>query len=359
MSLIEQRLEKLKERLVKESLDGMLVTNLTNVHYLSGFTGSAGTCLILPDKNYFISDGRYLTQSKEQVKGMDIVIDVDPHLEIIKKKTLLKNGLKLGIEADSLPVSQMEKLKEFFPSCKWESTTRFVEEIAAVKDKGEIRAIRTAVEITDQVFEQIVPEIREGITEKEIAAKISYAILMMGGDGDAFSPIVAGGPNSALPHAMSGDRKFRSGDFIVLDFGARYRGYHADMTRTVVVKEASDRHKEIYDIVLEAQRRGIAAAKDGVSCKEVDSACRNYIAENGYGDFFVHGTGHGLGLEIHTMPKLSQTSKDVVLENYVITIEPGIYIPEFGGVRIEDDVLVKRDGYEIFNQTPKELIVTN
>lgn len=359
MSLIEQRLDQLKERLAKESLDGMLVTNLTNVHYLSGFTGSAGTCLILPDKNYFISDGRYLTQSKEQVKGMDIVIDDDPHLDIIKKKTLLKNGLKLGIEADFLPVSQIEKLEEIFPFCKWESTTRFVEEIAAVKDNGEIRAIRTAVEITDKVFEQIVPEIREGVTEKEIAAKISYAILMLGGDGDAFSPIVAGGPNSALPHATPGERKFRGGDFIVLDFGTRYRGYHADMTRTVVLGEASDRHQEIYDTVKEAQQRGCEAVKSGVSCKDIDSATRDFISEKGYGDYYVHNTGHGLGLEVHTMPKLSQSSKDVVLENYVITIEPGIYIPEFGGVRIEDDVLVKKDGYEIFNQSTKELIVTD
>lgn len=356
MSWIEQRIDRLRKYLAKESLDGLLVTNLTNVHYLTGFTGSAGTSLILLDRAFFISDGRYLSQSKEQVKGMEIKIGSEPHLKIIKKNNLILNGVSLAFEADHLVVSQMEQMKELFPQSDWKPTTRVVEEIAAVKDESELRAIRTAVEITDKTFDHIVPEVRPGVTEREIACKISYTYKMLGADSDAFDPIVASGPNSALPHAVPSDRKLQDGDVVVLDFGARWGGYCADITRTVVVGHATDRHREVYEIVKEAQQRGCDAAKAGMSCKELDSITRDYITEQGYGDYYVHNTGHGLGLEVHTMPRLSQLSEDVVLENYVVTIEPGIYIPEWGGIRIEDDVFIKKEGCEILNKSTRELL---
>lgn len=359
MSLITNRVEKLRERLADESLEGMLVTNLTNVRYLSGFTGSAGTCLVLPEMAYFISDGRYKTQSSRQVEGMEILIDIDPHLRIIRKAKLIPDGTHIAFEAEHASVSYAEKIKDYFPDCSWEPTTGIIEQIAMVKDKGEIRATRTAVEITDQTFEQIIPEIRPGVTERQIAGKISYTYKIFGADGDAFDCIVAGGPNSALPHAKPGDRPLQEGDFVILDFGAFYQGYHADMTRTVVVGEATDRHGEIYNVVREAQRRGCEAAKDGAACKEVDSACRDIISESGYGDYFNHGTGHGLGLEIHTNPRFSQLSKDHIYENYLMTIEPGIYIPDWGGVRIEDDILITSNGCEILNQSTKEMLVLN
>ena len=356
MSLIDKRVEKLREKLADESLEGMLVTNLTNVWYLSGFSGSAGTCLIFPEKAYFISDGRYETQSKQQVTGMEILIGVEPYPEIIKKEKLISDGMHLAFEAEHVSVSSAKKLEDLFPGCSWEPMTNVIEQIAMVKDKSEIRATRKAVEITDQTFEQIIPEIRPGVTEREIAGKISFTYKMFGADGDAFDCIVAGGPNSALPHARSGDRPLQEGDFVILDFGAFYQGYHADMTRTVVVGEATERHREIYNTVREAQRRGCEAAKDGAPCKEVDSACRNYISESGYGDYFNHGTGHGLGLEIHTNPRFSQLSKDHIYENYLMTIEPGIYIPDWGGVRIEDDILITSNGCEILNQSTKDML---
>jgi len=357
MSLIPKRVEKLQERLANESLGGMLVTNLTNVRYLSGFTGSAGSCLILDQKSYFISDGRYLTQSKEQVQDMEIIIDTGSHLQIIKDNDLISNGTTLGFEADFLSVNQMNKLRELFPDTQWEATSRFVEEIAAVKDKSELRAIRAAVEITDKVFDQLIPELRQGSIEREVAAKISFAYKILGADGDSYDPIVASGPNSALPHAVPSDREFQDGDFVVMDFGALYQGYHADMTRTVAIGSVTDRHREIYSVVQEAQKRGCEAASAGMSCRELDAVTRDYITEQGYGDYYVHGTGHGLGLEVHTMPRLSQISDDTLLENYVITIEPGIYIPEFGGVRIEDDVIIQNDGCEILNRSTKDLLV--
>ncbi|MFQ6616473.1 MAG: M24 family metallopeptidase, partial [Fidelibacterota bacterium] len=204
MAWEEKRVENLRERLREHSLDGLLVTNLTNVHYLSGFTGSSGTCLILSHEAFFISDGRYLTQSSQEVRGMETIIGAEPHLEIIQKNGLVKEGLSIGFEADHTPVSLMEKMTALFPECRWESTSHMVEEIAAVKDQEEIRLIRKAVEITDEVFDQIVPELRPGVEEREIAARISYIIRMHEADGNAFSPIVASGPNSALPHAVPG-----------------------------------------------------------------------------------------------------------------------------------------------------------
>jgi len=357
MSLILKRVDKLKERLAKESLDGMLVTNLTNVRYLSGFTGSTASCLILEGKSYFISDGRYLTQSREQVQEMEIIIDSGSHLKIIRDNNLISNSATLGFEADFLTVSNMDKLRELFPKTQWEATTRFVEEIAAVKDNSELRTLRAAVEITDKVFDQLIPELKPGAVEREVVAKISFAYKILGADGDSFNPIVASGPNSALPHAVSSDREFQDGDFVVMDFGAQYQGYHADMTRTVAIGSVTDRHREVYAVVQEAQKRGCDAARAGMTCRELDDVTRNYISDKGFGDYYVHGTGHGIGLEVHTMPRVSQISDDTLLENYVVTIEPGIYIPEWGGVRIEDDVIIRKDGCEVLNRSTKELLV--
>lgn len=357
MGRVQRRVETVREHLRKLSLDGLMVTHLPNVHYLSGFTGSSGTCLILPDRAYFVSDGRYLTQSRQEVIGMEILIGADSHLEIMKKKGVLGNGRSVGFEGDHTSVALMEKMTTLFPSCRWEATSRLVEKIAAVKDEEEIRLIRKAVEITDDVFDQIVPELRPGVQEREIAAKISYITRMLGADGDAFSPIVASGPNSALPHAVPSERELQEGDFVVLDFGARYGGYHADMTRTVVIGSASDRHRDIYDAVREAQSRTCRSLRAGMSCREADSVARDIISQRGYGEQFVHSTGHGLGLEVHTLPRLSQLSDDSLHENYVVTVEPGVYIPDWGGVRIEDDVIVKAYGCEILNQSPRDLLV--
>lgn len=359
MSYNAARVDKLRQRLSEKGLAGMYVTNLTNVRYLSGFTGSAGSCFITEQSAVFISDGRYDTQSRHQVLEMEILISNDPHIKTLASKSEIAKGQRVAFEGDEMSVNGCEKIWSAIPECDWVATSQLVERIAMIKDKSEIRATRTAVEIADAVFEQIVSEIRPGVTEKEIAAKIPYASKMLGADAEAFEPIVASGANSALPHARPTEKEIESGDFVILDFGAKTGGYHSDMTRTVVVGKVTEKHREIYEIVLEAQQRGCEIAVDGIACKSVDSACRDYIKERGYSEYFNHGTGHGLGLEIHTNPRFSQLSNDSVFENYLMTIEPGIYIPEFGGVRIEDDVLIRKDDCEILNKTPKELIVVN
>ncbi len=357
MSFNAARVEKLRQRLSEEGLTGIYVTNLTNVRYLSGFTGSAGSCFISDKEAVFISDGRYDTQSRQQVQEMEIFINNDAHINTLASTGLIGKGQRIGLEGNDVSVNEGDKILESIQDCEWVTTSQIVERIAMVKDESEIRATRTAVEIADAVFQQIVPEIRPGATEKQIAAKIPYGCKILGAEAEAFEPIVASGANSALPHARPTDKEVQSGDFVVLDFGAKCGGYHSDMTRTVVVGEASEKHREVYETVLEAQRRGCETATDGIACKKVDSACRNYIDEKGYGDYFNHGTGHGLGLEIHTNPRFSQLDDDSVYENYLMTIEPGVYLPDFGGVRIEDDVLIRQDGCEILNKTPKELMV--
>ena len=357
-SIYSKRQQDLRKVLDERGLDGMLITNLTNVRYISGFTGSAASCLITPEGQYFITDGRYIEQSKAQVKGFERFIDMNSHLSQIKDNNLNPNGFKLAFEGDHMSYALYENMISVFPNTKWENSSMILEDLASVKDDHELECIRTAVEVTDKVYEEILPMLRPGFTEKQVANTMvskyrEYA------EGEAYSPIVATGPNGALPHAIPTDREFQTGDFIVIDAAAKYGGYHADMTRTPVVGEATEKHKEVYSIVKEAQQRGCDIAKAGVPCKEVDAATREYISEMGYGEYYTHGTGHGLGLEIHTSPRFSPQSKQVLEVNNVMTIEPGIYLAGWGGVRIEDDVIIGKDNCEILNQTTKDLVVLN
>ena len=354
--IFTQRQNNLKNKLAEMGVDGILLTNLTSIRYLCGFSGSAASCLITTDGSYFISDGRYDVQSKNQVKGLERFIDFGTHLSIIEKNNLIQNGLKLGFEGDHTSVSQFKAMQDIFSNVNWESTSMLMENLQAIKDQSELDAIRTAVEITDAIYEEIIPMLKVGTTEKDVAIQL-VTRYRQESDGEAYSPIVAGGPNSALPHAVPGDRPFEKGDFIVIDAAAKFSGYHADMTRTPVVGEATDKHREIYNTVKDAQQAGCDAAKAGMTCKEVDKVTRDYITEKGYGEYFNHGTGHGLGLEIHTEPRMSQLSTQTLETNNVVTIEPGIYLEGWGGVRIEDDVIIHEEGCEVLNKTTKELVV--
>ena len=357
-SIYAKRQSALKSVLEKKGLDGILISNLTNIKYICGFTGSAASCLVTPEGQYFISDGRYIEQSKEQVKGFDCYLDMSSHFNQIKNNKLNPDGLKLAFEGSHMSFTQYENMVALFSGTSWENTSMILEDLASVKDNYEIECIRTAVEITDKVYEEIIPMLRPGFTEKQVANEMvskyrEYA------EGEAYSPIVATGPNGALPHAIPTDREFRKGDFIVIDAAAKYGGYHADMTRTPVVGEASEKHREIYAIVKEAQKRGCEIAKAGVPCKDVDFATRDYIDQMGYSEFYTHGTGHGLGLEIHTSPRFSPQSDQILEKNNVMTIEPGIYLAGWGGVRIEDDVIIGDNDCEILNKTTKELVIIN
>ena len=353
-----KRQNNLKSLFSEKNLDGMLVTNLTHIRYLCGFTGSAGSLLITHDKCEFITDGRYTFQSKNEVKGANITISSDPHFHVIKKENLLPSNLKIAFDSNNVSHQIYNQLKDIFSSISWEGTSGYVESLAMIKDEKEIDAIKTAVEITDQAFSEVFPMIKIGVKEKEIANQLSFLYRKYGdADADAFSPIVGSGIHSAMPHQRPTDKKIEPGELVVIDSGAKYAGYHADMTRTVATKGYSEKQKEIYNIVLEAQLKSIDGIKSNISCKEIDSIARDHITNAGYGKYFDHGLGHSLGLEIHENPRFSKVSKDILQSNHVMTVEPGIYLEDIGGVRIEDDIVVQDNGCEVLNKTQKDFTV--
>ena len=355
--IFQNRLNQLSDKINDIGYDGLYITNLTNIRYLTGFTGSAAVLLVIDGMSYFFTDGRYIKQSSEQVQNSDItIIDSSYFHSIHQKQILKKNQLQIGFEANHLSFSNHNGLKKYFSHINWLPTYSIIEDIASIKDQSEIDSLKIAIEITDYVFDKIVPEIHSGVTEKYISAKISYLFKTNGAEGDSYESIIASGPNSALPHARPTDRVFQKGDFIVMDFGALYNGYHADMTRTLLVGPATTKHQKIYDIVLKAQLNGINTAKTGIACSSVDEACRSIISNQGYGDFFNHSTGHGIGLEVHTLPRIHKSNKELLASNQVITIEPGIYLPDWGGVRIEDDCLITEKKCIPLNKSTKELI---
>ena len=359
MTVYRQRLDRLKSIMQDKGYNAFYIANITNVRYLSGFTGSSGFLLITDEGDYFFSDGRYTEQSKHEILDHTIHITTN-HLKLISDEKLLNNNWRMCFEGNHLSFDMFSRIKKSVDeSIELIPENDIVENIAAVKDQSEIDALQTAVDITDRVFDLILPEIKVGVTEKHIAARLSYLFKQEGGDGDSYDPIVASGSNGALPHATPSDNEVKKGDFIVMDFGSLYKGYHADMTRTIVVGEASDRHHEIYNIVLESQLAGIDAARSGIKCSDVDKACRDVIDSKGYGELFMHSTGHGLGLEVHTLPRLTWMNHDLLEENNVVTIEPGIYIAGWGGVRIEDDCVILKDSCRPMNSSTKELIVVD
>ncbi len=359
MNIYKKRIESVKNILIKNNLDGIYVSNLTNIRYLTGFTGSAALLLIVNDECYFLTDGRYTEQSKTQVKNCKIFIVSNSYLEIIKKSDLIPKKSKIGFETLHITYNSFLHLSNVLSHVDFFPLENIIEEIAAIKDKFEIENLKHAIEITDKVFDDIIPELKVGAVEKQIAAKISYLFKMYGADGDSYDPIIASGRLGALPHAQPSDKSFEDGDFVVMDFGALYNGYHADMTRTVLIGSSTDQHKEIYEVVLSSQMAGIAAAKAGITGQKLDQVCRDVISNAGYGKRFIHSTGHGIGLEVHTLPRISAFNTKPLLKNNVITIEPGIYIEGWGGVRIEDDCLINESSCTPLNRSTKDLLILN
>jgi len=357
MSVNTRRVKSLIDELEKLKLDGLFVSSLTNIRYLSGFTGSAARLVVLKDGQHFFSDTRYAEQSKKEVGGCAIHMIKKGYIETIAEQKIISEGLRLGIEATDMNLKTYRALLKAFPKVEWVETESVVEKIAAVKDETEISLLKKAAEITDKTFSEILNDISAGSRERDVAAKLSFLLKKYGADGDSFSPIVASGTHSALPHARPTDKVMAKGEFVVLDFGGVYQGYHADMTRTVAIGEADERMREVYGVVLEAQMAAIKAAKAGMTGHEVDKICRDYITAKGYANQFCHSTGHGIGLEVHTYPLIAITNNEPLLENYAITIEPGVYIPGWGGVRIEDDCYLTAEGCTLLTRSPKELTI--
>ena len=351
------RIQKLRSQFDRLEIDAFLVTFQPHLRYLSRFSGSAGVGLITKKSAYFITDGRYIQQVKLEVKNWKIFISKDGILEEFHRQDLLRPGSRIGFDGNTLVLEQYRFLKKLFPKIKLLPKVDVIEKIAAVKDADEIGKITKAVEITDKVFTEILPLIKPGVRELDIAAEISYRQRKHGSEADAFEAIVASGVRSALPHGRATMKKLANGELITLDFGCIYEGYHSDMTRTVALGKLSTELKTIYTVVYDAQELAVEAAVAGCKTKDLDAVARNHIKKHGYENFFRHSLGHGIGLQIHEAPRISVQSKTVLETGNVVTIEPGIYIANAGGVRIEDDVVITNGHCTVLNRSPKELLL--
>ncbi|ASJ03207.1 peptidase M24 [Thermococcus profundus] len=347
------RIEKLKEFIAEKELDGVLITYKPNLFY---FTGSApvlgGYLVVTPDEELFLVPQLEYEEAKESSR---VPVEYFKKGADLYEKLKGFNLKKLGIEGRT-SYSSVQNLREKIGAEEFTIVDDVIKELRMVKTPEEIEVIKQACRIADLAMETALEEVREGVKEREVAAKMEYVMKMNGAEKVAFDTIVASGWRSALPHGIASDKVIEKGDLVVIDEGALFNHYHSDMTRTVVVGLPNEKQKEIYEIVLEAQKEGIKAAKPGVTAKDVDTAARNVIAEYGYGDYFIHSTGHGVGLEIHEWPGVSQYDETVLKPGMVITVEPGIYIPKFGGVRIEDTIVITENGAERLTKTERELI---
>jgi Xaa-Pro aminopeptidase len=354
---MRERIGRLRKILVERGIDGFLVTHLPNVRYLSGFSGTNGLCLVGRDASYFITDFRYDEQSHQEVKGLRIAVAKKNLFGELEKRKLLRGMHRVGIEGNYLPYAEYQKLKRAFPRIRFVVFADVVEGISAVKDGQEIGLIRKAAQISDKVFNEVVKSIKPGVRESEISADISYLHKTYGAERDAFETIVASGIRGALPHGIASAKKIRKGEFVTLDFGCVYRGYCCDITRSVSVGEPAKKLREVYRIVSDAQSNAIEAVRSGMAAKDLDAVARRHIARNGFGKYFGHSLGHGIGLQIHEPPRISAESSYRLRDGNVITIEPGIYLPGIGGVRIEDDVVVMNGRSVVLNRAPKELLI--
>ncbi len=353
---MNRRIEAVREFLKKNDLDGLLVTKQQNWQYLSGFTGTNAVLIITTDDQYLITDFRYLEQAAEQAGGFHIIkpfaLVEDAVADQVKKLGLNR----LGFEDDHLTYHLYSVYKEKLPGVALVPLHETVEKIRWVKDQEEIACLKRAAGITDEAFDNILDFIKPGVRESELALEIEYFMRRKGAQKSAFEIIVASGPRAALPHGVASDKKLVPGEFVVIDFGAVVDGYHADMTRTVVLGRADEQHRKIYDLVLRAQEKALEVLKPGVRCSAVDLAARDLISVEGYGANFGHGLGHSVGLEIHEKPAFTPKDETVLQPGMVLTVEPGIYLSGWGGVRIEDLILVTTDGIEILSKSPKNLI---
>lgn len=366
---IAERQQLLRRRLELEGLDAMLVTNMVNIRYLCGFSGSNGYLLVARDTALFVTDGRYATQAAQMVAEAEVEIAANhaAAADLLRGAVRDRRLAQVGYEAGHVTVSSrgrswepppgLDKVMSYFEQAEVEATVGWVEELRQVKDAQEIAAMRAAAEMGDAGFEYILAKVRPGVTERDLALDLEFHLRSLGSEGVSFDPIVAAAERSALPHARPGDREVERGRYVLFDFGCVVDGYCSDMTRTVVVGVADDRHREVYDTVLASQSAGLAAATAGTACGEVDRAARDVIAQAGYPEAFMHGLGHGVGLEIHEAPSLKTGFPEPLAPGHVITVEPGAYFEGWGGVRIEDLAVVTEGSLEVLSQSPRELLV--
>ena len=350
---MKKRFKKLW-KLVGSKVDGMFITSPENIRYLCGFSGTEGSLLLTKTERFFLTDGRYTTQAKEQVKNCTVITFKEKSKEI--SRIIKKLGIvSLGFESRHTTVATLQDLEKENPALICVPYKEALDGLRTVKDAQEIRILKRAASIAAESLEEVFPLIRPGVREIEIAAELEYRMKKKGGDTLAFPTIVASGYRAALPHGIASDKTIKQGEFVVIDYGVVYQGYASDETCTVVVGKPTLKQKRIYEIVKKAHDLAVKAIAPGKPLKKIDAVARSYIEKNGYKKFFNHRTGHGIGLNVHEPPVVSFRSQDNIQAGMVFTIEPGIYLPKWGGVRIEDTVHVKSSGCEFITRTDKKL----
>ena len=352
-------IEKLKQAIKDSDFDAALIVSPENRFYFTGFESSDGYLIVNENDAVFITDGRYIEAAEKRIKDCKVVLQEKKASQIKDILSSLKAKV-IAVEADRMTLSEYALFASALEGMELVadgSLDAQINEIRSIKTSEEIEKIKIAQRISEEALEKILNYIEPGKTEKEIALELEYYMLSHGAQGLSFETIAVSGKKSSMPHGVPDGKIIEHGDFVTMDFGALYEGYHSDMTRTVAVGKATDEMKEVYYTVLNAQENAIRSIKAGLSCKDADDAARSVIETAGYGNYFSHSTGHGVGVEIHEYPNLSKISDKILKSGNIVTVEPGIYIPEKFGVRIEDMVLVTENGCENLTKAPKELII--
>lgn len=354
---MQHRLNALRARMGDHGADAVLLSFMPDIRWASGFTGSNALLIVTSSAVHFLTDGRYASQANREVQDADVHIPEGSLLAYAAEEVLLRSGAAVLFQADHVTVANLEQLESHFPSVDWQPVSNFLVEQVAAKDVSEIEHVQAAQAITDDVFEHLCTVMEPGMTERAIAAEIVYQHMRRGAERMAFDPIVASGPNGSLPHARPTHRKLQHGDFVVIDMGGVVNGYASDMTRTVALGAVDQAARRHYEAVLDAQEQAIAAARAGMTGTELDTVARNALREADLDDYFSHSLGHGIGLQTHEWPRLSQRVEHVLPVGATVTIEPGVYVPERYGIRIEDIVALQADGCTNLTHAPKHLVV--
>ncbi len=349
------KINKLREVMNQKGLEAVVILSPYNRRYLSGFTGTSGSLLITQDKSLLITDFRYIQQANDQVQDFEVINQEGPMLGKINEQIKEGQYKKVGVETHLITYNEYQALNT--DAVELSSIEGVIETIRMIKDEFEIKQIQKAADIVDETYEHILKWVKPGMTENEVNNEMEMFMRSKGATCSSFDTIVASGHRGALPHGVASNKVIEEGDMITLDFGALYEGYVSDVTRTFAIGEPKEEMKKIYNIVLEAQLAALEQIKPGMTGKEADTIARDVIKSYGYGEQFGHSLGHGIGLEVHEGPALSQKSDIVLEENMCITLEPGIYVDGLGGVRIEDDVLVTKNGLQRFTKSSKDLII--
>ena len=344
------RIEKVREKLSSNNIDGFISFKRENIRYLTGFSGSTAVAILTENVAFFLTDFRYKTQAEEEVNSSFEIRECKKNIDSVSKIVSSLNLKKIGFESH-LPYSTYNELQGKLNSTPLIPIKNMVEDVRMLKEPLEIEFIRKAIGIIERAFKTIKKIVKAGSEENEIAIEMEYQLRKEGAEGIPFDIIVASGERGALPHGVASNKIIKDNELVILDFGSRYNGYNSDCTRTLSSSRLDERQKDIYSIVLDAQRETIKSIKPGLKASEIDSKARRFIKDAGYGEKFGHSTGHGVGLEVHENPKIAEGQDDMIKEGMVFTIEPGIYIHGWGGVRIEDMILVTKEGCEVLTSS--------